>query len=85
MLVKEYRATAAQTACNSNLHFVLCIFKSPFGLEKRVGYFEDAQEAIAFSIVLLKTYSKLGVPFELSSDIIDINYRTQSFFDACEV
>lgn len=86
MLVKEYRAKAIETAAKANLFYVICIFKSPIsGFERRVGYFEDTQEAIAFSIILLKTYSKLEVPFELSSNINIINYRTDDFFNACEV
>ena len=82
MLVKEYRNKVIEIAAKANLFYVLCIFRSPIsGIERRVAYFEDVSEAVIFSNELIKTYTKFKYPFEISSNVNIINYRTDDFFE----
>lgn len=71
MLRKDYKKIQEQSvkfqeetierASRAGLHWVLCLWESPFNeqvVEKRVGYFEDSNEARHMKDYLADTYSK---------------------------
>lgn len=71
MLRKDYKKIQEQSvkfqeetikkASKAGLHWVLCLWESPFNeqvVEKRVGYFEDINEADSMKDYLADKYSK---------------------------
>lgn len=85
-IIKDYRAKTMETAEKANLFYVLCIFKSPIsGIETRVAYFEDAEEASIFFQQLVKLYTTLAYEFEVTSNTGRCSYRTPNFFEEVEL
>lgn len=70
-IVDNVRGTAKKV----NLHYVVCIFESPFGeLNHRAGYFEHYLEATMFCEMLQKTYeNKFNLPYRMYSSVRELD------------
>ena len=64
-----------ETAKKVDLHYVVCIWKGPFGeLNHRAGYFEHYMEAMMFCQMLKETYeNKFQLPYRIYSSVHELN------------
>lgn len=80
MLRKDYKQIQEQTckiledvqakANAAGLEYIICMWESPFNkgrIEKRVGYFEEINEADHMKDCLAQTYIKYQFPFYITT------------------
>lgn len=71
----KFREETIAKASKSGFHWVLCLWEVPSTnrlLKKRVGYFEEILDANHMKDFLADTYSKLELPFYITTSYGDV-------------